>query len=225
MNIPEEYLCSSGFWRRLVQMSRRLLSQTNFPRGRYDNDIEALTEDIIQETLTRILEIPEPDKPIQNWSGFCYRVMYFLVWEEHREVWRPHEAGREKALGQDGIDVIDLPSSTEEIVDPSLRIDQEMELTEEERSLSDRQQRLKQVVDEHLWRIIREETTKISDDPAFFTFVELRWKNGLTGNAAWPIVVDRATRSRATFFRWFEDKLKPAVMKRWVSLAVAAGGV
>jgi DNA-directed RNA polymerase specialized sigma24 family protein len=224
MNIPSEYSSSQEFWRRLVQMATRLLSQVKFPEHRYDDDLDALAEDIVQTALTRILEKEESGEPIRNWPSFCYGVMRNVMFEERRAVWIPYEAGWQKvseAHSEDG----QMPLILEDMVaDPSPRVDQQMEQEEEERELEHKRQKVKQAIDEHLWQIIDEEVVIISDNPRFRDFVELCWLSGYSVNAAWEAVKSsNPGASRWTYYRRLKT-LSLAVMKRWVSLGVEVKG-
>ena len=217
MKIPSEFSSSPNFWRRLLQMANLLM--IGFPRQEYDDDAVMLAQDLVQDTYARILAQQEPPVPIQNWPGYFYGVMRMIFFEKRREALKPAMAGQRRMRGKSVEDETEEVLPLEEMVpDQALRVDQFMELREEEEILAQQRRKLKTAVDEHLWQIIDEEIQKISSHPAFRSFVERCWIVGETTNAAWEFVKNsNPDGSRATYYRRYE-RLKVAVMKRWTVL-------
>jgi DNA-directed RNA polymerase specialized sigma24 family protein len=194
MIIPDNYLSEESL-RRLFQMAEKILGQCGFPQSRYDDDIASLMEDVVQETLSRIHEMDEPEETIRNWPGFMYRVMQFVIFEERRAAYRPKNSGWERMSGQGGLDVDDGEAPEESVPDPTTPVTEALEIAE-------------------MLSIICEEGEKIFEYPGFASFVDLVWRQGYSRNAAWNEIKDSCRGlSKATFFRRFE-LLRKAVDNR-----------
>lgn len=218
MKIPEYYLYPD-FWRRLVQMAKKLLQE--FPKRRYDNDLDALIEDVIQEMFLRIHKKEEPEEPIARWPGFFYRVMQNVIFEERDDAFRAHQAGWERASGTVRSEEEERAIAVEEqIADPATPIDGVLELPKLDESEA-------RIVDPRFWRMVNEELPKIADEQCrecFRRFVHLVWYRGRSRRAAWKEVEPDCHGDRwATFCRW-QKKLGLAVMKRWAKSEPEPGG-
>src|SRR5438067_211018 len=130
MKIPEYYCADPNFWRRLVQMAEKLLEQVRFPKRRYDDDIDALIEDLIHDMFVRILQKKDPEKAIARWPGFFYRVLYYVILERRDRAFEAHEAGWEKSSGTVLADDEETIPLEEQIVDPADPVDLAMQYAE-----------------------------------------------------------------------------------------------
>ncbi len=195
-------------------MTATLLDTADFPRFRYDDDIDSLIEDTIQDMFLRLHAKDEPNDPVVRWPGFFYNFLKNIIREKRSEAFTAHEAGWEKHVGSTfGENGVTLPQ--EQLVpDPAISVDALLSLPE-----IDADDELR-IIDPRFWQYTNEELPKIADDrcrDCFRTFVTLVWHEGRTRRAAWKEVKGSCHGDRwATFCRW-QRRLGFAVMKRWAS--------
>lgn len=225
MKIPEYYYNQPDFWRRLWQITEKLLQQVRFPQRRYDDDIDSLIEDAIQDMFVRVLAKDEPEEPIRHWPAFLRRVLYYVILDQRDRAFEAHEAGWQKISGRlPGDDEDELIAVEEQVSDPSDPIDSALQDAE----LPQLDESEMRIVDPRFWRLVDEELPGISDEQCrecFRRFANLVWREGFSRRAAWRQVQPTCHGNRLnTFCIWLNSRLALAVMKRWAEGESHYGG-